>query len=93
MVIRPIRFVGVMGGLFLLLAAIIAAIIASRGAVHSAGDAILAVLEDTSVADLVADAKQGVDYTNCLEHLLRPMPFGVARVKRLKLAAIETLKS
>lgn len=44
-------------------------------------DAILAVLEDTSVADLVIDAKQGVDYTNCLEHLLRPMPFGVARVK------------
>ena len=44
MVIRPSRFGGVMGGLFLLLAAIIAAIIASRGAVHSAGDAILAVL-------------------------------------------------
>ncbi len=44
-------------------------------------DAILAVLEDTSVADLVMDAKQGVDYTNCLEHLLRPMPFGAARAK------------
>ncbi len=44
-------------------------------------DAILAVLEDTSVADLVEDAKNGVDYANCLDHLLRPMPFGVARAK------------
>jgi Rrf2 family transcriptional regulator, cysteine metabolism repressor len=44
-------------------------------------DAILAVLEDTSVADLMVDARHGVDYTHCLEHLLRPMPFGVARGK------------
>jgi Rrf2 family transcriptional regulator, cysteine metabolism repressor len=42
-------------------------------------DAILAVLEDTSVADLVEDAKIGVDYVNCLEHLLRPTDFGVGK--------------
>lgn len=35
-------------------------------------DAVLAVLETTSVADLVEDARQGVDYTHCLDHLLRP---------------------
>ena len=42
-------------------------------------DAILAVLEDTSVADLVEDAKVGVDYVHCLEHLLRPTDFGVGK--------------
>ncbi len=42
-------------------------------------DAILAVLEDTSVADLVEDAKIGVDYVHCLEHLLRPTDFGVGK--------------
>ncbi len=42
-------------------------------------DAILAVLEDTSVADLVEDAKIGVDYSHCLEHLLRPTDFGVGK--------------
>jgi Rrf2 family transcriptional regulator, cysteine metabolism repressor len=35
-------------------------------------DAIIATLEDCSVADLVDDARQGVDYTHCLDHLLRP---------------------
>lgn len=42
-------------------------------------DAILAVLEETSVADLVEDAKIGVDYASCLEHLLRPTDFGMAK--------------
>jgi Rrf2 family transcriptional regulator, cysteine metabolism repressor len=42
-------------------------------------DAILAVLEDTSVADLVEDARIGVDYAHCLEHLLRPTDFGVGK--------------
>jgi Rrf2 family transcriptional regulator, cysteine metabolism repressor len=42
-------------------------------------DAILAVLEDTSVADLVEDAQAGVDYVNCLEHLLRPTDFSFAK--------------
>ncbi len=37
-------------------------------------DAMLAVLEEFSVADLVQDAHQGVSYTHCLEHLLRPNP-------------------
>jgi Rrf2 family transcriptional regulator, cysteine metabolism repressor len=44
-------------------------------------DAILAVLEETSVADLVADAEAGVDYRHCLEHLLRPSDFGVGRAR------------
>jgi Rrf2 family protein len=35
-------------------------------------DAILGVLEASSVADLVADRERGVDYGLCLEHLLRP---------------------
>ena len=35
-------------------------------------DAIIAALEDSSVADLVEDLRQGVDYGLCFEHLLRP---------------------
>lgn len=35
-------------------------------------DAVLTVLETTSVQDLVDDARQGVDYAHCLDHLLRP---------------------
>jgi len=35
-------------------------------------DAIIAVLEEVSVADLVEDLRQGVDYSLCFEHLLRP---------------------
>ena len=35
-------------------------------------DAILVVLEEVSVADLVEDLRQGVDYSLCFEHLLRP---------------------
>ena len=35
-------------------------------------DAMLAVLQEFSVADLVVDARQGVSYGHCLEHLLRP---------------------
>lgn len=35
-------------------------------------DAMLTVLQEFSVADLVQDARQGVSYSNCLEHLLRP---------------------
>jgi Rrf2 family transcriptional regulator, cysteine metabolism repressor len=42
-------------------------------------EAVLAVLEATSVADLVEDAKAGVDYTHCLEHLLRPSNAAVQR--------------
>jgi len=38
-------------------------------------DAVLAVLEGSSVADLVADHEQGVDYSLCLEHLLKPNNF------------------
>jgi Rrf2 family transcriptional regulator, cysteine metabolism repressor len=45
-------------------------------------DAILGVLEDTSVADLVEDAQRGVDYANCLDHLLRPTDFGVGSSQR-----------
>jgi hypothetical protein len=44
MVVRPVRFGGVMGGLFLLMDAIVFAIIASRGQIHGPGDAILAVV-------------------------------------------------
>jgi Rrf2 family protein len=42
-------------------------------------DAIIAVLETTSVADLVEDAQAGVDYANCLDHLLRPHPLSYVR--------------
>lgn len=42
-------------------------------------NAIIAVLETTSVADLVADAAQGVDYALCLEHLLRPHPLSYVK--------------
>ena len=42
-------------------------------------DAIIHVLETTSVADLVEDAKAGVDYALCLEHLLRPHPLSYVR--------------
>ena len=35
-------------------------------------DAMLAVLQEFSVEDLVIDARQGVNYGHCLEHLLRP---------------------
>lgn len=35
-------------------------------------DAMLGVLQEFSVADLVMDAKQEVDYGHCLNHLLRP---------------------
>ena len=35
-------------------------------------DAMLSVLQEFSVDDLVTDARQGVSYSNCLEHLLRP---------------------
>ncbi len=42
-------------------------------------EAVLAVLETTSVADLVEDAKAGVDYSLCLEHLLRPSDANVTR--------------
>ena len=35
-------------------------------------DAMLAVLQEFSVADLVTDARQGVSYQHCLHHLLRP---------------------
>jgi Rrf2 family transcriptional regulator, cysteine metabolism repressor len=42
-------------------------------------DAIIAVLESTSVADLVEDAKAGVDYALCLDHLLRPHPLSYNR--------------
>ncbi|PYE56597.1 Rrf2 family transcriptional regulator [Deinococcus yavapaiensis] len=35
-------------------------------------DAMLAVLQEFSVEDLVIDARQGVSYGYCLEHLLRP---------------------
>lgn len=37
-------------------------------------DAMLGVLAQFSVADLVQDAQQGVSYGHCLEHLLRPNP-------------------
>lgn len=37
-------------------------------------DAMLGVLQEFSVADLVQDARQGVTYHLCLEHLLRPNP-------------------
>ncbi|MFN3266485.1 MAG: Rrf2 family transcriptional regulator [Deinococcales bacterium] len=42
-------------------------------------DAILAVLENTSVQDLVEDAAQGTDYMLCLEHLLRPTDFSLSK--------------
>lgn len=35
-------------------------------------DAMLAVLQEFSVQDLVIDASQGVSYSLCLEHLLKP---------------------
>ena len=35
-------------------------------------DAMLAVLQEFSVQDLVIDAAQGVSYSLCLEHLLKP---------------------
>ena len=35
-------------------------------------DAMLAVLQEFSVQDLVIDAAQGVNYSLCLEHLLKP---------------------
>ncbi|MDB5044256.1 MAG: Rrf2 family transcriptional regulator [Deinococcus sp.] len=35
-------------------------------------DAMLAVLQEFSVQDLVVDAKQGVSYGHCLGHLLKP---------------------
>ena len=35
-------------------------------------DAMLAVLQEFSVQDLVIDAAQGVSYNLCLEHLLKP---------------------
>ncbi len=43
-------------------------------------DAIIAILDDNSVADLVEDARQGVNYNLCLEHLLRPTHLSEARV-------------
>jgi Rrf2 family transcriptional regulator, cysteine metabolism repressor len=42
-------------------------------------DAIIATLEDSSVADLVEDLRQGVDYSLCLDHLLRPTHLADAR--------------
>ncbi|THF85874.1 RrF2 family transcriptional regulator [Deinococcus sp. KSM4-11] len=35
-------------------------------------DAMLGVLQEFSVQDLVTDAKQGVSYGHCLTHLLKP---------------------
>lgn len=35
-------------------------------------DAMLEVLGEFSVADLVVDAQQGVSYSACLQHLLKP---------------------
>ncbi|MFC4426090.1 Rrf2 family transcriptional regulator [Deinococcus navajonensis] len=35
-------------------------------------DAMLGVLQEFSVADLVVDARQGVSYGHCLSHLLKP---------------------
>ncbi len=35
-------------------------------------DALLAALSEVSVADLAADFEQGVTYTPCLTHLLKP---------------------
>ena len=35
-------------------------------------DAMLGVLQEFSVQDLVLDAEQGVSYGNCLGHLLKP---------------------
>ncbi|KEF33313.1 MULTISPECIES: Rrf2 family transcriptional regulator [Deinococcus] len=35
-------------------------------------DAMLAVLQEFSVQDLVTDARQGVSYGHCLGHLLKP---------------------
>ena len=35
-------------------------------------DALLAALSEVSVADLAADFEQGVTYTPCLSHLLKP---------------------
>ncbi|MBB5232664.1 Rrf2 family transcriptional regulator [Deinococcus budaensis] len=35
-------------------------------------DAMLGVLQDFSVEDLVTDARQGVSYGHCLGHLLKP---------------------
>ena len=45
----------------------------ARGAVYTRmRDAMLGVLQEFSVADLVQDARAGVDYGHCLTHLLRP---------------------
>jgi Rrf2 family protein len=35
-------------------------------------DAVLAALAEVTVADLVADANQGVDYRHCVAHVLAP---------------------
>ena len=35
-------------------------------------DAMLSVLQELSVQDLVQDAQQGVSYGHCLDHLLKP---------------------
>ncbi len=37
-------------------------------------DAMLGVLQEFSVADLVVDMRQGVTYHPCLSHLLKPNP-------------------
>lgn len=45
----------------------------ARGTVYTRmRDAMLGVLQEFSVADLVQDARAGVDYGHCLTHLLRP---------------------
>lgn len=45
----------------------------ARGTIYrKMRDAMLAVLQDFSVADLVVDARQGVSYRHCLTHLLKP---------------------
>lgn len=36
-------------------------------------DAVLEVMSSVSVADLAEDFRQGVDYDECLEHLLHPV--------------------
>ena len=42
-------------------------------------DAVLEVLGETSVADLAIDFENGVDYSDCLEHLLTPSELLSAR--------------
>ncbi len=45
----------------------------ARGTVYTRmRDAMLGVLQEFSVADLVEDARAGVDYGHCLTHVLRP---------------------